>query len=83
MSTNQRYLLWNKNGRYGARVMASKMPRSVELVSVQSNDLFTFDVTFVYLTISYRRMVDLWQLYADAGIGNTAALPMLSDKSIQ
>jgi tetratricopeptide (TPR) repeat protein len=30
-----------------------------------------------------RRMVDLRQLYADAGIRSTAALPMLSDKSIQ
>ena len=30
-----------------------------------------------------RRMVDLWQLYADAWLGSTAALPTLSDKSIQ
>jgi tetratricopeptide (TPR) repeat protein len=30
-----------------------------------------------------RRMVDLWQLYADARIGSTAALSTLSDKSIQ
>lgn len=30
-----------------------------------------------------RRMVDLWQLYADTRIQSTAALPMQSDKSIQ
>ena len=30
-----------------------------------------------------RRMVDLWQLYADAWIGNIAGLPTVSDKSIQ